>query len=59
MSYNIPKRYNSCGFNHSNISDYSDFSTEIKFKIDKIEMFAEIGAHIDAPSHSTPDGPIS
>lgn len=52
----IPSWDNGCGFNHSVTTDYSDCQTDVKFRIDKLEMYAGIGTHIDAPAHCVQDG---
>ena len=45
-----------CGFQHRVILDYSDCTTPIQFKVQKINMYAGLGTHIDAPAHCIPDG---
>lgn len=45
-----------CGFNHEIHRDYSTFNGEYKFRVQKIQMHAGIGTHIDAPSHCFSDG---
>lgn len=45
-----------CGFKHEIFRDYDSFNGEYKFRVQKIEMHAGIGTHIDAPSHCFVDG---
>jgi len=53
---NIPHWDGRCGFSHNNIKEYSDCSTEVKFCVQKFEMFAGIGTHMDAPAHCFANG---
>lgn len=52
----IPTWNGGCGFNDDEDIDYSDCEGEDKFRVMKIKMYAEIGTHIDAPSHCIPGG---
>lgn len=45
-----------CGFNHDTHLNYDDFEGDHRFKVQKLEMHAGIGTHIDAPSHCFEDG---
>lgn len=45
-----------CGFAHETLSDYSDDTTEVTFKVQTLRMHAGIGTHIDAPAHCIPNG---
>lgn len=45
-----------CGFQHQVILDYADCTTPVKFKVQKINMYAGLGTHIDAPAHCIPGG---
>jgi kynurenine formamidase len=40
-----------CGFQHQVTQDYADCIGAVKFKVQKFEMFAGIGTHMDAPAH--------
>lgn len=40
-----------CGFQHQLTKDYSDCEGAVKFRVQKFDMFAGIGTHIDAPAH--------
>jgi len=40
-----------CGFAHELIADYNTTETDVKFRVQKINMHAGIGTHIDAPAH--------
>ncbi len=56
LDKNIPTWDGGCGF-HSQIKlDYSECSTEVKFRVNGIKMDAGIGTHIDAPAHCIPNG---
>lgn len=50
----IPNWSGNCGFQHKIISDYSDSASEVKFRVQSIEMSAGIGTHMDAPLHCFP-----
>jgi len=56
LSENIPTWNGGCGFQHINILKYEDCTTDCKFSVQRIEMLAGIGTHIDAPAHCFPDG---
>lgn len=45
-----------CGFNPTTHIDYEDCKTDVKFKVQKIKMYAGIGTHIDSPAHCIPNG---
>lgn len=47
-----------CGFKHEITLDYSDCSTEVKFRVQKLEMFDGMGTHMDAPAHCIPGGKV-
>ncbi|QQS16643.1 MAG: cyclase family protein [Neisseriales bacterium] len=47
----IPTWNGGCGFNHDVHIDYSDCTSEDKFRVMKVKMHAGIGTHMDAPSH--------
>jgi kynurenine formamidase len=40
-----------CGFNHEITLDYHQFDSKVKFRVQKINMHAGIGTHMDAPAH--------
>ncbi|HEV2613141.1 MAG TPA: cyclase family protein [Gammaproteobacteria bacterium] len=52
----IPQWGNGCGFQHKNISDYNDYPSNAKFRVQSIEMAAGIGTHMDAPAHCFENG---
>jgi len=45
-----------CGFRHELVLDYENCTTPAKFRVQKINMHAGIGTHMDAPAHCIPDG---
>jgi kynurenine formamidase len=45
-----------CGYHLHTSLDYKDCISEVKFRVQKLEMEAGMGTHIDAPSHCDPDG---
>ncbi len=51
LSYGIPHWASGCGFQSQIDLDYSEFSTDPKFKVQSLSMVAGIGTHIDAPAH--------
>lgn len=56
LSPAIPTWDGSCGFNHKNKADYSDFPVGVKFRAQTVAMNAGIGTHMDAPAHCIPGG---
>lgn len=56
VSPNIPTWEGDCGFSHSLILDYADCTTPVKFKVQKINMVAGLGTHMDAPAHCISGG---
>jgi kynurenine formamidase len=52
----IPTWNGGCGFNHDVHIDYSDCTSEDKFRVMKVKMHAGIGTHMDAPSHCISGG---
>ena len=52
----IPTWNGGCGFHHDVHIDYSDSPSEDQFRVMKVKMHAEIGTHMDAPSHCIPGG---
>lgn len=47
----IPTWDGSCGFKLQTLLDYADCTTEVKFRVQRFEMVAGIGTHMDAPAH--------
>lgn len=45
-----------CGFNLSSTTDYTDCTLPNLFRVQKIEMRAGMGTHMDAPAHCIPGG---
>jgi len=56
ISKNIPTWNGDCGFQHTDILKYEDCTTDCKFLVQRIEMLAGVGTHIDAPAHCFPQG---
>src|SRR5438445_13889218 len=56
LDENTPTWDGSCGFHHDIVLDYSDCATEVTFRVQKIEMNAGIGTHMDAPAHCIQNG---
>lgn len=56
LSPQVPSWNGSCGFQHEVKLDYSETTTEFKFRVQQIKMHAGIGTHIDAPSHCFENG---
>jgi len=56
LDKNIPTWDGGCGFHREMKLDYSQCSTEVKFRVNGIKMDAGIGTHIDAPAHCIPNG---
>lgn len=56
LSTSIPSWEGVCGFQHNTSIDYADCTTAVKFKVQKLNMDAGIGTHIDAPAHCIPGG---
>jgi kynurenine formamidase len=55
LSSDIPSWDGSCGFEIAIATDYSDCTTLDLFRIQKINMKAGMGTHMDAPAHCFPD----
>ncbi|MFO1257543.1 MAG: cyclase family protein [Gammaproteobacteria bacterium] len=51
LDSSIPTWNGGCGFNHDVHIDYSDCTSEDKFRVMKVKMYAGMGTHMDAPSH--------
>ncbi|MCE3046035.1 cyclase family protein [Legionella sp. 16cNR16C] len=56
ISENCPTWENKCGFSSSLIIDYSDCDTDVKFRVERFNMEAGVGTHMDAPAHCVPGG---
>ena len=56
LDENTPGWDKSCFFRMPTIIDYSDCSTDVKFRTHKITTTAGVGTHIDAPIHCSPGG---
>jgi kynurenine formamidase len=56
LTVNTPSWDNSCGFKHTTSLDYADCTSEVKFRVQAIDMPAGIGTHMDAPAHCDPQG---
>lgn len=56
LSSEIPTWDGSCGFRNKIITDYPDCSSHTKFRVQRINMHAGIGTHIDAPAHCISGG---
>ncbi|SRR5579883_1498498 len=56
LAFNIPHWGNGCGFQHKVELDYSDCTSEVKFRAQSLQMAAGIGTHMDAPLHCIPNG---
>ena len=54
LSATTPTWEGGCGFQHETILDYAACSTDVKFKIQKMSLFAGLGTHMDAPAHCIP-----
>lgn len=56
LTENTPSWDKTCGFRHVTQLDYADCTTEVKFRVQSINMPAGIGTHMDAPAHCDPEG---
>lgn len=56
ISEGIPTWDGECGFKLTNILNYEDCATDCKFLVQRVEMLAGIGTHMDAPAHCFPKG---
>ena len=54
LSATTPTWEGGCGFQHETILDYAAYTTDVKFKIQKMSLFAGLGTHMDAPAHCVP-----
>lgn len=56
LSPSVPQWHSGCGFQSEIICDYSDCKEKAKFRVQKLQMSAGIGTHMDAPLHCFPYG---
>lgn len=56
LNENTPTWHGECGFNQAITLDYADWNTDVKFRVQKLNMHAGIGTHLDAPAHCFPNG---
>ncbi|VVC76766.1 Kynurenine formamidase [Aquicella siphonis] len=56
LTSDIPHWGNGCGFQHKVELDYSNCTSNVKFRVQSLQMSAGIGTHMDAPLHCIPDG---
>lgn len=56
LTAEIPHWNSSCGFQQSIETDYADGDNDVKFRVQKLAMYAGIGTHIDSPAHCIPGG---
>lgn len=56
LTASTPSWDNSCGFKHTTSLDYADCTSEVKFRVQGINMPAGIGTHMDAPAHCDSQG---
>lgn len=56
LTPSIPTWDDTCGFQHEITTDYDECPKEAQFRVQKMEMRAGIGTHMDAPAHCTPGG---
>lgn len=48
---NTPTWEGGCGFTVQTLLDYSDCTTDTEFRVQRFELLAGIGTHMDAPAH--------
>ena len=58
LNDNIPHWHEGCGFQNKVILDYNECSGDQKWRVRRLEMFAGIGTHMDAPSYCVYGGYI-
>lgn len=56
LSPEIPHWSDGCGFQHKVELDYADCNANVKFRVQRVEMHAGIGTHMDVPAHCIPGG---
>lgn len=57
LNSSVPSWEGGCGFSYEKRIDYDDCTTDVKFCVHHINMFAGIGTHMDAPLHCFPNTP--
>lgn len=55
LTSEIPQWDGNCGYKHHLLQDYSATDT-VKFRVNRLEMRAGSGTHMDAPAHCFPGG---
>lgn len=56
LNEKTPSWNNQCGFNPVITLDYDDCNTDVKFRVQQLQMHAGIGTHIDTPGHCVAGG---
>lgn len=56
LTSNIPHWGSGCGFQNKIELDYANCTSDVKFRVERLEMAAGIGTHMDSPLHCIPDG---
>lgn len=56
LTTTTPSWEGDCGFQHETVLDYAACTSDVKFKVQKIHMYAGLGTHMDAPAHCIPGG---
>lgn len=51
LSSESPAWESGCGFQHEIKLDYTDCDSQVKFRVQHVNMHAGIGTHLDSPSH--------
>ena len=56
LTATAPSWEGDCGFQHETVLDYQACRSDVKFKVQKIHMYAGLGTHMDSPAHCIPGG---
>jgi kynurenine formamidase len=56
LSSDVPSWDMGCGFQCDNTLDYADCTTDVKFRVQHLQLPAGLGTHIDAPAHCVKNG---
>lgn len=56
LSEEVPTWNGDCGFKQIDVLKYEECKSDCKFLVQRLEMFAGIGTHMDAPAHCFPHG---
>jgi len=56
LTTTTPSWEGDCGFQDETVLDYAACTSDVKFKVQKIHMYAGLGTHMDAPAHCIPGG---